>query len=128
MSSIMRALCKRTFTTSKIVYSNLKYEVPVSLDNKSKFTLDHDFEVAKKQVYWRIRNIGQRELEMLIGEWFDENLSKLSLSELNEFSREVLSMENPELNHYFVKLEEVPEDLKYTKLILSSVKGLNKNI
>lgn len=127
MKAIRTFFSKKGFS-SKIIYSTLKYEEPGTLENKSKFILDSNFETAKKQVYWRIRNIGQRELEMLIGEWFEENSSKLSLAELNEFSQEVLSMENPELNKYFVKLEDVGEELKFTKLILTSVKGLNKNI
>lgn len=80
--------------------------------------LSSDLETARKQVYWRIRNIGQRELEMLIGDWWEANKTTLNLQQLTQFNKEVLEMENPEMNKYFVKLDPPEENMYYTKMIL----------
>ena len=81
--------------------------------------LSNDLETAKKQVYWRIRNIGQRELEMLIGDWWEANKTKLNINQLIEFNKEVLEMENPDMNKYFVKLDPPSDNMFYTKKILN---------
>jgi succinate dehydrogenase flavin-adding protein (antitoxin of CptAB toxin-antitoxin module) len=82
---------------------------------KFKTNLKDDLEIAKKQVFWRIRNIGQLELEHVIMKWYAEQ--NLNLSELKQFSEEVLEMENPEMNMYFVQFEPAPENLNYTQKI-----------
>lgn len=82
-----------------------------------KTSLNKNLEIAHKQTYWRIRNLGQLELEIIIQKWFEQNKNKLSFEELEEFSKEVLEMENPLQNHYFINLHEAPEDLKYTNII-----------
>jgi hypothetical protein len=41
----------------------------------------------------------------------------MKIDELKEFSTEVLEMENPELNKYFINFEKAPENLKYTNII-----------
>lgn len=87
-----------------------------------KSNLSNDFETAKKQTFWRIRNIGQLELEFIVMKWYEQQ--KLSLKELNEFSEEVLEMENPEMNKYFVQFESVPDEKVYTQKIQKYV--LNK--
>lgn len=86
---------------------------------KPDFTLTNDIKIAKKQMYWRIRNVGQRELELLIGEWWDANHDKMSFEEITAFNKEVLEMDNPNMNKYFVKLDTPPEDLYYTRRILN---------
>ncbi len=78
---------------------------------------NEDRSTAEKQVFWRIRNIGQLELEFLIMKWYNENSANMSLADLVEFSEEVLEMENPDMNKYFMAFEPPTEKLKYTKKI-----------
>jgi succinate dehydrogenase flavin-adding protein (antitoxin of CptAB toxin-antitoxin module) len=89
---------------------------------KFKSNLSADMETAKKQTFWRIRNIGQLELEFIVMKWYEKQ--NLSYDELKKFSEEVLEMENPEMNKYFVQFEAVPENLIYTQKIQNYV--LNK--
>ncbi len=83
---------------------------------KFKTNLVNDYETAKKQVFWRMRNIGQKELEYIVMKWYAEQSFK-TLEELRKFSEEVLEMENPEMNKYFVKMDPAAENLVYTRKI-----------
>jgi succinate dehydrogenase flavin-adding protein (antitoxin of CptAB toxin-antitoxin module) len=82
---------------------------------KFKTNLTNEMETAKKQIFWRVRNIGQLELEYIIMKWY--NSQNLSLEELRQFSEEILEMENPEMNRYFVMFEPAPDNLVFTKKI-----------
>jgi succinate dehydrogenase flavin-adding protein (antitoxin of CptAB toxin-antitoxin module) len=82
---------------------------------KFKINLSEDYELAKKQVFWRIRNIGQLELEFLLMKWYERQ--NMNLEQLKQFTEEVLQMENPEMNKYFVKFDAPPENHLYTKQI-----------
>lgn len=84
---------------------------------KFQTNLNSDLEIAKKQIFWRIRNLGQLELEWVVFKWYDAHQEKLSLGELKEFSEEVLEMENPELNNYLVNFKEADKKLKYVNKI-----------
>jgi len=82
---------------------------------KFKINLSEDYQLAKKQVFWRIRNIGQLELEFLLMKWYESQ--NMNLEQLKQFTEEVLQMENPEMNKYFVKFDAPPENHIYTKQI-----------
>jgi len=82
---------------------------------KFKTNLINDYNTAKKQVFWRIRNIGQLELEYIVMKWYDKQ--NMNLEELKSFSEEVLEMENPDMNKYFVKMVPAAEHLVYTRKI-----------
>lgn len=82
---------------------------------KFKINLSEDYQLAKKQVFWRIRNIGQLELEFLLMKWYENQ--NMNLKQLKQFTEEVLQMENPEMNKYFVKFDVPPESHIYTKQI-----------
>ncbi len=115
---------KRYFS---IVYSNSKYKVQEQNITTPEFKLSDTMETAKKQIYWRIRNIGQRELEMLIMSWYDANKDSLSINQLKEFNNEVLNMDIPEMNTYFVKLEPLLPELKFSKSIMDHSKSVQIN-
>lgn len=107
-----------------ITFSRFKVGVSFTINEngiKPNFTLDENIIIAKKQVYWRIRNIGQKELELLIGNWWEKNNENMKFSEISEFNKEVLEMDNPTMNKYFVKLEKPEEKLKYTYEILKNL-------
>jgi succinate dehydrogenase flavin-adding protein (antitoxin of CptAB toxin-antitoxin module) len=81
--------------------------------------LSEDFLTAKKQVFWRIRNIGQLELEFLLMKWYEKQ--DMNLDQLREFTAEVLEMENPEMNQYFVKFDQPTDNMSFTKQIQNAV-------
>jgi len=115
---------KKYFT---IVYSNKNYKIDQQNITTPDFKLSDTVETAKKQIYWRIRNIGQRELEMLIMSWYDTNKDNLSVNQLQEFNNEILNMDIPEMNKYFVKLEPLLPELKFSKLIMDYSKTVQIN-
>lgn len=90
--------------------------------DKPDYSLSNDINIAKKQVFWRVRNIGQKELELLIGDWWEKYNNTLSLQEIKDFSKEILEMDNPTMNKYFVKLEDPSNQLIYTRKILNMTK------
>lgn len=122
----MKALKTKFHNKNNLFYFITNYKVGTSFtigENgiKPNFILDKDIEIAKKQMYWRIRNIGQKELELLIGNWWEQNNKNLNFSDISEFNKEVLEMDNPTMNKYFVKLEKPDEKLKYTYEILKNI-------
>lgn len=94
----------------KFFCENISENVP-----RFKTNLSNDVATAKKQVFWRIRNIGQKELEYIIMKWYDKQ--NLTYEEMKKFSEEVLEMENPDMNNYFVKMDPAPENLEFTRRI-----------
>jgi len=102
------------YDSSRLITSGRKLfstkEVP-----KFKIELSTDYELARKQVFWRIRNIGQLELEFLLMKWYEKQT--MNIDELKSFTEEVLQMENPDMNKYFVKFDEPSENLHYVKKI-----------
>ena len=103
---------------TKFYFSKYFSSLNLKNDLTPDFTLNNDITIAKKQIYWRVRNIGQRELELLIGDWWEINSNKLTFDEIKAFNSEVLEMDNPSMNKYFVKLEEPENNLIYTRKIL----------
>lgn len=79
-------------------------------------------ETAKKQIFWRIRNLGQLELEFIVFKWYDANNKDLGIKELKAFSEEVLEMENPDLNRYLVSMQPADSSLVYTNKIQNYVR------
>lgn len=51
----------------------------------------------KKQLQWRARNLGMKEMDILIGTWTRENLKNCSLEEALQFERDILTIETPDL-------------------------------
>ena len=51
----------------------------------------------RKQLLYRSKNLGMRELDLLIGTWAEHNLQSLTEGELQEFHSEVLKHETPDL-------------------------------
>ncbi len=84
--------------------------------------MSQDLETAKKQVFWRIRNLGQLELEFIVFKWYDAHSKDLGIQELKAFSEEVLEMENPDLNRYLVNMQPADASLVYTNKIQNYIK------
>lgn len=112
---------KRIISKSKIKTFFKQSNRFISNDHSNpNFNIDTNKEIAKKQLYWRIRNIGQREIELLILNWYEKHIDNLSIKELNDFNNEVINMNNLDMNRFFVKLESVPDEKTYTKMILDN--------
>jgi len=90
-------------------------------DLRAKINLNSDIQIAKKQIFWRIRNMGQLEIELILMKWWDLNSHNMSMKDLKEFSEEVLEKEIPELNTYFVNYEAAPESMKYISSIQKQI-------
>jgi succinate dehydrogenase flavin-adding protein (antitoxin of CptAB toxin-antitoxin module) len=90
-------------------------------DLTAKIILNEDITIAKKQIFWRLRNMGQLELEIILMRWWEENKNQMSMNELEEFSKEVLEKEIPELNLYFINFQPAPDDLKYISTIQKQI-------
>lgn len=52
----------------------------------------------KKQLIFRSRNLGMKELDLLVGTWAAKHVPDLSYSECTRFEEEVLHMETPDLS------------------------------
>ena len=92
-------------------------EVEIAELTSFKINLSTDIATAKRQVLWRVRNFGQLELEVLVGKWAAENVSKMSLNDLQQFTTQILEKETMELDGYFLKHREIPENCPYIKQI-----------
>ncbi len=127
MNKIFSKIAKRTFS---INYSNAIYKLDQVNISTPEFKVDSNIDYARKQIYWRIRNIGQREIEMLVLSWYENKKNKLSMEQLIEFNEEVINMDLPEMNNYFIKLDVIPDELKFTSEILnySKVNPMNVQI
>jgi succinate dehydrogenase flavin-adding protein (antitoxin of CptAB toxin-antitoxin module) len=87
-----------------------------------KTNVQNNINIAKKQLFWRIRNMGQLEIELILQKWWDKNKDKLTLEDMKAFSQEVLEMENPDLNNYLVNQIPAPDNLKFMKEIQEFLK------
>jgi antitoxin CptB len=59
--------------------------------------LETDIESLRKQLLFRSKNLGVRELDLLVGAWASRNLRGLSEAQLHAFNEQVLRHETPDL-------------------------------
>lgn len=57
----------------------------------------------KKQLIFRSRNLGMKELDLLVGTWAAKHVPDLSYSECTRFEEEVLHMETPDLSQFLTE-------------------------
>jgi succinate dehydrogenase flavin-adding protein (antitoxin of CptAB toxin-antitoxin module) len=72
------------------------------------FTLDSSTNILRKQLLFRSKNLGMKELDLLVGRWATINLSNLDHETLEQFNTEVLSKETPNLNKILLSKEGMP--------------------
>ena len=61
-----------------------------------------DIRIYKKQVMHRSNLIGSQELETLLTDWLNLNMSEMTYDEIEEFDKVVFGIENPLLKRYLV--------------------------
>lgn len=69
------------------------------------FTLEPDLEVLRKQLLFRSKNLGVKELDLLVGNWAKKNLQSMNDLELKQFNEEVLMKETPDLTKMLLTKE-----------------------
>lgn len=80
------------------------------------FTLEHETEPLRKQLLFRSKNLGMKELDLLVGRWATLNFPKMNYEELQQFNQEVLSKETPDLNKMLLTKDGEPTE-RFLKLI-----------
>lgn len=61
-------------------------------------------------------------MEFIVFKWYDAHIKDLGIEDLKAFSEEVLEMENPDLNRYFVNMQPADPSLVFTNKIQNYVK------
>ncbi|CDW86288.1 UNKNOWN [Stylonychia lemnae] len=79
-----------------------------------------EIEGYKRQLYYRCSHIGTKELEIILGDWLKLNMHNMSYADLEEFDNNILDIENPQLQRYFVNGEPIKDfhlNNKYVKIV-----------
>ncbi|CAM6005790.1 unnamed protein product [Sphagnum balticum] len=74
------------------------------------FQLENDAEALKGQLLYRSKNLGVKELDLIIGSWATHNLKTLSQDQLLEYHQEVLQQETPDLWKKVLGYEPIGEE------------------
>ena len=99
-------------------------------EHRHKFSIQPaDIEAYKRQVTYRCTHIGTKELEIVLGDFLKINLGKMSYKEVEEFDKEIISMENPSMQRYLINGDIVlPEhNTKWMKIVLEYVDARKKD-
>lgn len=59
----------------------------------------------KRQIMYRSKHIGTKELEIILSDWLTLNMDKMTYGDLEQFDSDILDMENPQLQRYLVNGE-----------------------
>ena len=51
----------------------------------------------KRQIFYRSKHIGTKELEIILSDWLILNMDKMTYADLEEFDENILDIENPQL-------------------------------
>ena len=71
----------------------------------------HDLDTKRKRLVWRSKQRGWLEVDLLLGTWAVDNVSKLSPDELDQYER-ILNLETVDLFNLVAGLLEPPEELR----------------
>ena len=61
-----------------------------------------DIVAFRKQLLYRLKCYGNKEIEILLVDWFTQHSEELSYEELVQFDTDVLNIENPSLIRYLM--------------------------
>jgi succinate dehydrogenase flavin-adding protein (antitoxin of CptAB toxin-antitoxin module) len=74
-----------------------------------------DIQTFRKQLIFRSKNLGMKELDLLIGKWAESNVQSLKEDELLRFESEVLHLETPDLYKMLTGTRRDFDELDYPK-------------
>jgi len=86
-------------------------EIPKSSLGPNTMNADLELEVRRKRLIYRSKQRGWLEVDLLLGTWASKNVSKLSMSELDEYEAFV-NMETIDIYNIVTLRLDIPEELK----------------
>ena len=77
-------------------------------ENRERFSSKpEDINAYRRQIKYRCGYIGTKELEIVLSDWLDMNAPNMTYAELEQFDKEVLDIENPQLQRYLMNGEPI---------------------
>ena len=80
---------------------NLGYHFRKITNNSGQFvkylTIEENVEALRGQMLYRAKNLGVKELDLIVGSWAVNHVKKMSKEDLIAFNDEVLQQETPDL-------------------------------
>ncbi len=80
---------------------NFGYHFRIITNNSGQFvkylTIEQDVSALRGQMLYRAKNLGMKQLDLIVGSWATHNVHKLNKEQLLNFNREVLQQETPDL-------------------------------
>jgi succinate dehydrogenase flavin-adding protein (antitoxin of CptAB toxin-antitoxin module) len=91
---------------------NLSYHFRKVTNNSGQFvkylTLEQDVDALRGQMLYRSKNLGVKELDLIVGSWALNFLKTLNYDQLVQYNKEVIQQETPDLTKKL--LGEMPID------------------
>ena len=84
-------------------------DVPeVFREHRNKYSaVPQDIDAYRRQIFYRCGHIGTKELEIVLMDWLEINMPKMTYDELAQFDAEVLDIENPSLQRYLMNGDSI---------------------
>jgi antitoxin CptB len=79
--------------------------------------LSSELGALRRQLVFRSKHLGVRELDLLVGTWADRNVHNLSETELYAFNTQVLKHETPDLLKKVLGQAEIHENEPMVRVI-----------
>lgn len=80
-------------------------------------TLENNVEALRGQMLYRAKNLGVKELDLIVGSWAKNYVHTLNMEELNKFNSQVIQKETPDLLRKLLGYDEIEEDEDFVKRI-----------
>ena len=79
----------------------------------------------RRQIYYRSTHIGTKELEIVLGDYLKLHMNDMTYEELEEFDREIITIENPQMQRYMINGDPIlPEhDTKWMKILMKYIEA-----
>ena len=77
----------------------------------------------RKQIMYRCGHIGTKELEIVLRDWLEINASNMTYDDLEQFDKDVLDIENPQMQRYLMNGDPLLEEHnnKYMNILVKYV-------
>ena len=82
-----------------------------------------DITAYRKQIMYRCGHIGTKELEIVLRDWLELNSGNMSYEDLEQFDKDVLDIENPQMQRYLMNGDPIQEqhNTKYMNILVKYV-------
>lgn len=92
---------------------NFGYHFRIITNNSGQFvkylTIEQDLAALRGQMLYRAKNLGMKQLDLIVGSWATHNVNKLNKEQLLNFNKEVLQQETPDLIRKLLGYQEIDE-------------------